>query len=146
LDFYKECRKQEIKPILGTEAYMAHDTRHERPSRRGKMDDSGGDADGGKKLYYHLTLLAENNEGYKNLIQLASRAYLEGYYYKPRGGREVLGEHSTRRLARQPRSRPPPASSRANVQAPRTKSAPIRCSPTAPASSRRRYSRPTTAT
>ena len=78
LDFYKECRKQGIKPILGTEAYMAHDSRHERPARRGRVDDSGGDADGGKKLYYHLTLLAETDQGYRNLIQLASLAILEG--------------------------------------------------------------------
>jgi DNA polymerase-3 subunit alpha len=99
LDFYKECRKQGIKPILGTEAYMAHDSRHERPSRRGRVDDSGGDADGGKKLYYHLTLLAEDNEGYKNLIQLASRAFMEGYYYKPRVDWEILAEHSSGLIA-----------------------------------------------
>ena len=99
LDFYKECRKQGIKPILGTEAYMAHDSRHERPSRRGRVDDSGGDAEGGKKLYYHLTLLAENNEGYKNLIQLASRAFMEGYYYKPRVDWEILAEHSSGLIA-----------------------------------------------
>ena len=99
LDFYKECRKQGIKPILGTEAYMAHDSRHERPPRRGRVDDSGGDADGGKKLYYHLTLLAENNEGYKNLIQLASRAFMEGYYYKPRVDWETLAEHSSGLIA-----------------------------------------------
>ncbi len=94
LDFYTECRKQGIKPILGTEAYMAHDSRHERPSRRGRIDDSGGDADGGKKLYYHLTLLAESNTGYKNLIQLASRAFMEGYYYKPRVDWETLSDHA----------------------------------------------------
>jgi DNA polymerase III subunit alpha len=94
LDFYKECRKQGIKPILGTEAYMAHDSRHERPARRGRVDDSGGDADGGKKLYYHLTLLAEDNTGYKNLIQLASRAFMEGYYYKPRVDWETLSDHA----------------------------------------------------
>ena len=44
LDFYKECRSQGIKPILGSELYMAHESRHERPSRRGRMDDGGGDA------------------------------------------------------------------------------------------------------
>jgi DNA polymerase-3 subunit alpha len=94
LDFYKACRKNDVVPILGTEAYMAHESRHERPARRGKVDDSGGDTDGGAKLYYHLTLLAENNVGYKNLIQLSSRAYLEGYYYKPRVDWETLAEHS----------------------------------------------------
>jgi len=94
LDFYKECRKQGVKPILGTEAYMAHDSRHERPARRGRVDDTGGDADGGKKLYYHLTLLAEDNTGYRNLIQLASRAFMEGYYYKPRVDWETLATHA----------------------------------------------------
>ena len=94
LDFYRECRNQGIKPIIGTEAYMAHDTRFERPRRRGRVDDSGGDTDGGKKLYYHLTLLAENNTGYKNLIQIASRAFMEGYYYKPRCDWETLSDHA----------------------------------------------------
>ena len=94
LDFYKAARKEGLKPILGTEAYMAHESRHERPPRRGRIDDSGGDVDGGAKLYYHLTLLAENNAGYKNLIQLASRAFMEGYYYKPRMDWETLADHS----------------------------------------------------
>ena len=49
LDFYKACRKQGIKPIIGTEAYMAHDSRLERPARRGRVDDSGGDAEGGSE-------------------------------------------------------------------------------------------------
>lgn len=90
LEFYKECRKQGIKPIIGTEAYMAHDHRSERPARRGRIDDSGGDTEGGKKLYYHLTLLAENEIGYRNLIQLSSLAFMEGYYYKPRMDWELL--------------------------------------------------------
>jgi DNA polymerase-3 subunit alpha len=94
LDFYRACRDQGIKPIIGTEAYMAHDSRFERPPRRGRVDDSGGDTEGGQKLYYHLTLLAEDNTGYKNLIQLASRAFLEGYYYKPRLDWELLESHS----------------------------------------------------
>jgi DNA polymerase-3 subunit alpha len=94
LDFYKECQKQGIKPILGSELYMAHESRRERPSRRGRVDDGGGDAEGGAKLYYHLTALAENAAGYRNLIQLASRAFLEGYYYKPRVDWELLEEHS----------------------------------------------------
>ncbi|MEZ5180448.1 MAG: PHP domain-containing protein [Acidimicrobiales bacterium] len=55
LPFYKACKNHGIKPISGEELYMAHDSRFERPSRRGRMDDSGGDAEGGKKLYYHLT-------------------------------------------------------------------------------------------
>ena len=94
LDFYKECNKQGIKPIIGTEAYMAHDHRSERPTRRGRLDDSGGDTEGGKKLYYHLTLLAENQAGYRNLIQLSSLAFMEGYYYKPRMDWELLEKYS----------------------------------------------------
>ena len=61
--------------------------------RRGKVDDTGGDVDGGKKLYYHLTILAENNVGYANLMKLSSAAYLEGYYYKPRVDWELLERH-----------------------------------------------------
>ena len=94
LDFYRACRDHGVKPIIGTEAYMAHETRYERFSRRGRMDDSGGETDTGQKIMYHLTLLAENNVGYKNMIQLASRAFLEGYYYKPRVDWEVLDNHS----------------------------------------------------
>jgi DNA polymerase III subunit alpha len=94
LDFYKECRKQGVNPILGSELYMAHEHRSERPRRRGRMDDTGGDAEGGAKLYYHLTALAENEAGYKNLIQLSSRAYLEGFFYKGRVDWELLDEHS----------------------------------------------------
>jgi DNA polymerase-3 subunit alpha len=94
LPFYKAARAQGIKPIIGSELYMAHDSRFERPSRRGRVDDSGGEAEGGKKLYYHLTALAENETGYKNLIQLSSRAFMEGYYYKPRVDWEVLEAHS----------------------------------------------------
>jgi DNA polymerase III subunit alpha len=90
LEFYKECRKQGLKPVIGTEAYMAHDHRSERPARRGRIDDLGGDTDTGQKLYYHLTLLAENEVGYRNLIQLSSLAFLEGYYYKPRIDWELL--------------------------------------------------------
>jgi DNA polymerase III subunit alpha len=94
LDFYKECRKIGIKPIIGTEAYLAHETRQERPSRRGRVDDSGGETEGGKKLYYHMTLLAESDIGYRNLIQLSSLAFLEGYYYKPRMDWELLEKYA----------------------------------------------------
>ena len=61
--------------------------------RRGRIDDTGGDAEGGKKLYYHLTLLAETDTGYRNLIKLSSLAFLEGYYYKPRMDWELLEQH-----------------------------------------------------
>jgi DNA polymerase III subunit alpha len=93
LDFYRACQDQGIKPIIGSELYQAYEHRTERPNRRGKQDDGGGDAEGGRKAYYHLTALAETNEGYKNLIQLSSRAYLEGYYMKPKVDWELLEAH-----------------------------------------------------
>ncbi len=93
LDFYAACREAGINPVIGTEAYMAADSRHDRPVRRGKVDDTGGDVDGGEKLYYHLTLLAETTAGYRNLLKLSSAAYLEGYYYKPRLDWELLERH-----------------------------------------------------
>lgn len=94
LDFYRSCKSHDVNPVIGIELYQADDSRFEKPSRRGKLDDSGGETDGGKKLYYHLIALAENNTGYKNLIQLASRAFMEGYYYKPRVDWEVLSDHA----------------------------------------------------
>src|SRR5439155_725346 len=65
LDFYRACREQGITPVLGTEAYMAATSCKERPVRRGRIYDTGGDAgDEGDKLYYHLTLLATNDSHY----------------------------------------------------------------------------------
>ena len=93
LDFYKAAKEVGVKPIIGSELYQAYDSRTERPTRRGRMDDSGGEAEGGRKAYYHLTALAENATGYKNLIQLSSRAFLEGYYMKPKVDWELLEEH-----------------------------------------------------
>ncbi|MEJ5254472.1 MAG: DNA polymerase III subunit alpha [Acidimicrobiales bacterium] len=93
LDFYKACQAAGLKPIIGSELYQAYEHRTERPARRGRQDDTGGDAEGGRKAYYHLTALAENQTGYKNLIQLSSRAYLEGYYMKPKVDWELLDEH-----------------------------------------------------
>ena len=93
LDFYKACHEQRITPVIGTEAYMAAETRHERPVRRGRIDDTGGEGREGEKLYYHLTLLAETTEGYRNLMKLSSAAFLEGYYYRPRLDWELLERH-----------------------------------------------------
>ena len=94
LDFYKAAKAQGVKPIIGSELYQAYDHRTERPARRGRMDDSGGEAEGGRKAYYHLTTLAESMTGYRNLIQLSSRAFLEGYYRKPKVDWELLADHS----------------------------------------------------
>lgn len=80
-DFYKECLKQGIKPIIGCEVYTAARTRHDKQSG---VDSSQG----------HLILLAKNNEGYKNLMKIVSVGFTEGFYYKPRIDMEVLREHS----------------------------------------------------
>ncbi len=90
IEFYEACRRHGVTPIIGLEAYMAANSRFDRPTRRGKIDDTGGDTEGGQKLYHHLTLLAVSNEGYRNLRELSSLAYLEGYYYKPRLDWELL--------------------------------------------------------
>ena len=69
IDFYKECKSQGIKPILGCEVYVAPGSRFDK-----KKDDNG-------KKYYHLVLLAENETGYKNLMKIVSRSFTEGFYY-----------------------------------------------------------------
>ncbi|MGI8553170.1 MAG: DNA polymerase III subunit alpha [Dehalococcoidia bacterium] len=79
LEFYKAAKNRGIKPILGMEGYVAP---HSRLSRDPK-----------DKSPYHLTLLAQNLAGYRNLIALSSRAHLEGYYYKPRMDRELLEQY-----------------------------------------------------
>jgi DNA polymerase-3 subunit alpha len=94
IDFYETCRKHDITPILGIEAYMAANSRFDRPPRRGKIDDTGGETEGGQKLYHHLTLLATSNAGYRNLRELSSAAFLEGYYYKPRLDWELLERYN----------------------------------------------------
>ncbi|HEV2426741.1 MAG TPA: DNA polymerase III subunit alpha [Acidimicrobiales bacterium] len=92
IEFYDACRAAGVAPVLGLEAYMAADSRFSRPARRGRLDDTGGETEGGGKLYHHLTVLAVSDEGYRNLRGLASTAFLEGYYYKPRVDWELL-EH-----------------------------------------------------
>jgi len=83
LQFYEACRQAEINPVLGYEAYIAPGSRFDR----------GGVASS-KEASYHLTLLAQNRTGFQNLIKMASRAYLEGFYHKPRIDRELLADHS----------------------------------------------------
>src|SRR5947209_19603847 len=93
LDFYRTARAQGVVPVIGIEAYMAGGSRFDRPVRRGRVDDTGGEGSAGDKLYYHLTLLAESTAGYRNLLKLSSAAYLEGYWYKPRVDWELLERH-----------------------------------------------------
>ena len=81
IDFYKEARAQGIKPILGCEVYVAPNSRFDR------------EVTGGDDRYYHLVLLAENNEGYANLMKIVSKGFVEGYYYRPRVDKELLRQY-----------------------------------------------------
>src|SRR5881397_1339421 len=77
VELYRHCEGSGVKPLIGCEVYVCDDRRRQ------------------EKGYSHLTLLAESNEGYGNLIKLASLGYLEGYYYKPRVDWELLERYST---------------------------------------------------
>lgn len=81
IEFYQKALKAGVKPIIGVEAYVARNGMH---NKRARVDDRP----------YHIVLLAKNNEGYRNLIKLTTRAHLEGYYYKPRIDLELLREHA----------------------------------------------------
>jgi len=77
--FYTAAQKCGIKPIIGCEVYVAEKSRfNKKPKSQGGVG------------YHHLVLLAQNNQGYKNLIKLVSQGYLEGFYYRPRVDRELL--------------------------------------------------------
>lgn len=82
LEFYRKAHDVGIKPILGYEAYVA-------PGRR-----SARDAGSMKDASYHLTLLAQNRTGFQNLLKLASAAFIEGFYFRPRIDKELLAEHN----------------------------------------------------
>ncbi len=82
VEFYNTCLKEGIKPIIGFEAYVAPQSRLDKTKT-------------GEENYHHLILLARNNEGYRNLMQLSTIGYLEGFYYKPRIDMEVLRTHSS---------------------------------------------------
>ncbi len=82
IDFYKAARSVGIKPIIGCEVYVAPGSRFDRENVKGE------------ERYYHLVLLAKNNQGYKNLSKIVSKGFTEGYYYKPRVDMEVLKEYS----------------------------------------------------
>jgi len=83
LEFYRKAKDAGINPIIGYEAYIAPGSRYDR-----------GGATGSKDASYHLTLLAQNRTGFKNLVKLASAASLEGFYYKPRIDKEILKTYS----------------------------------------------------
>lgn len=81
IDFYRAAREAGIKPILGSEVYVAPGSRFDR------------EIGGGEDRYYHLVLLAENDTGYHNLMKIVSKGFVEGFYYKPRVDYEVLEKY-----------------------------------------------------
>jgi DNA polymerase III subunit alpha len=81
IDFYRACKKAEIKPLIGVESYLARRSMKDRDPKEDKRA-------------YHLLLLAKNQTGYRNLLKIASAAQLEGYYYRPRIDRDFLAQHA----------------------------------------------------
>jgi len=81
VEFYQKAKKRGIRPIIGSELYLAPDGMN---NRRPNIDNK----------FYHLVVLVKNKEGYRNLVQLTTKAYLEGFYYKPRIDKELLAKHS----------------------------------------------------
>ena len=81
IDFYRAAKEAGIKPILGCEVYVSPGSRFDRENVHGE------------DRYYHLVLLAENNEGYQNLMKIVSKGYVDGFYYKPRVDEEVLRQY-----------------------------------------------------
>jgi len=81
IDFYRACKAEGIRPIIGCEVYVAPNSRFDK------------ELTGGEDRYYHLVLLAENNAGYQNLMKIVSKGFTEGYYYRPRVDMEVLREY-----------------------------------------------------
>ena len=81
IDFYRAAREAGIKPIIGCEVYVTSGSRFDR------------ELAGGEDRYYHLVLLAENNQGYQNLMKIVSKGFVDGFYYKPRVDYEILREY-----------------------------------------------------
>jgi len=81
VDFYRAAVAEGINPIIGCEVYVAPNSRFDR------------EVTGGEDRYYHLVLLAENQTGYKNLVKIVSKGFVDGFYYKPRVDKEVLREY-----------------------------------------------------
>jgi DNA polymerase-3 subunit alpha len=81
IELYRKAMAAGIKPVVGSEVYLTSRSMHEKVRTPGDK-------------YYHLVLLVKNKEGYKNLVKLSSKGFLEGFYYKPRIDKELLGECS----------------------------------------------------
>ena len=93
-DFYRQARAAGVNPIIGMEAYLTPNTSRFDKTRV-RWADGGDDDVSGAGAYTHMTLLSESTQGMHNLFRLASRASLEGFFYKPRADRELLSEYAT---------------------------------------------------
>ncbi len=91
IDFYKECKKHEIHPVLGQEFYFCDDRTLKQAVQQ---EDANGAITGSDKRYYHLSIYAADNDGYQNLLKLSSDAFENGMYYKPRSDYAMLERHS----------------------------------------------------
>lgn len=85
IEFYKEAKKRGIKPIIGCEVYVSKNSHLEKNTNN--------------RRYFHLILLAKNNEGYKNLVKIVSEGYVRGFYYKPRVDKSILRKYSKSLIA-----------------------------------------------
>ncbi|TNF31625.1 MAG: DNA polymerase III subunit alpha [Deltaproteobacteria bacterium] len=94
IDFYTQCKSAGIKPILGSEIYFTPGSRHDKKAPKRAKTVGSQDGEESSRQIHHLILLCKNNTGYQNLCKLLSRAYLEGFYYKPRADIELLKEYS----------------------------------------------------
>lgn len=83
IDFYRACKSEGVKPIIGCEVYVAPGSRFDKEPGKGNQEDR----------YYHLVLLAETTAGYYNLMKIVSRGFIDGFYYKPRVDYEVLEQY-----------------------------------------------------
>jgi len=94
IDFYTQAKNAGIKPLIGSEIYFTPGSRFDRKSARRSRTLSSQDEEESKLQIHHLVLIAKNKTGYQNLCKLLSKAYLEGFYYKPRADVELLKKYS----------------------------------------------------
>jgi len=83
IEFYKTCKENDVKPIIGVEAYLVDDMTKKEKVMKEDVD----------RKYYHVTILSKNLVGYKNLVKIVTKSYLEGFYYKPRIDKKLLEKH-----------------------------------------------------
>ena len=94
IDFYTQAKAAGVKPLVGSEIYFTPGSRFDRKTARKVQTLDSQDAEESRLQIHHLVLIAKNKTGYQNLCKLLSKAYLEGFYYKPRADFEILKEYS----------------------------------------------------